>query len=176
VQQNLDDYNAQMHWAHQRRPDGWRSPWEVLDGAQGRPIDAETLRRAFFTLRFERSLDAHGHARFRHWKVYAERGLAGCQVGVWLYGPQLTLEYREEPLAEYRVTYAPGKRRFKAVTSHRLFETPFRSPQPWLFLLNDEHWRKAWPVAAYAPRRPSRSSDAIQLPLFPDDPPHTSSA
>lgn len=129
-EQWMDDYNAQMHWAHQRRPDGWRSPWEVLDGAQGRPIDAGTLRRAFFTLRYGRTLDVHGHARFRHWKIYGERGLAGCQVGLWLYDPQLTIEHWEEPLTQYRVTHAPGKRQLKAVTIHRLFETPFRSPQP----------------------------------------------
>ncbi len=100
--------------------------------------------------------------------IYGERGLAGRAVGLWLYGPQLTVEHRDEPLAQYRVAYAPGKRRFKAVTLQRLFATPFRSPQPWLFPLDDEQWRKAWRTSAYLPRR-SRRGFATQLPLSTDD-------
>jgi putative transposase len=36
-EQWIDDYNGQMHWAHQHRGDGWRSPQEVLDGAAAAP-------------------------------------------------------------------------------------------------------------------------------------------
>jgi len=86
-------------------------------------------------------------------------------VGLWLYGPQLVLEHREEPLAQYRVTYAPGKRQLTTVTLHRLFETPFHSPQPWLFPLDNEQWRTAWRAPEYAPRRVRRGT-ATQLPLF----------
>ncbi len=167
-EQWMGDYNAQMHWAHQHRADGLHSPEEVLGGAAGRRIDEPTLHRAFFTVRFGRVLGAEGYARFRHWRIYGERGLAGRAVGLWLYGPQLTLEYREEPLAQYRVTYAPGKRRFKAVILHRLFETPFHSPQPWLFPLDGAQWVKAWRVPEYAARRRGTSA-AAQLPLFTDD-------
>ena len=165
-EQWMDDYNAQMHWAHQRREDGRRSPAAVLDRAVGRPIDEATLHRVFYTVRFGRVLGPEGYARFRHWKLYGERGLAGRAIGLWLYGPQLTLEYREEPLAQYRVTYAPGKRQFKVVALHRLFETPFRSPQPPLFALDDGQWLKAFRTAAYAPRRQPRPGAAVQLPLF----------
>ncbi len=167
-EQWMEDYNAQMHWAHQRREDGRLSPKDVLDGAVGRPIDEATLHRVFYTVRFGRVLGPEGYARFRHWRIYGERGLTGRSVGLWLYGPQLTVEYREEPLAQYQVTYAPGKRQFKAVTLHRLFETPFRSPQPWLFSPDEKQWRKAWRVPAYAPRR-RRRGRATQLPLFADD-------
>ncbi|MDP9371478.1 MAG: hypothetical protein M3Q65_03275 [Chloroflexota bacterium] len=167
-EQWVRDYNEQMHWAHRQREDGRQSPKAVLAGARGRPIDEATLHRLFYTLRFGRVLDSHGYARLRHWKVYGERGLARRPVGVWLYGAQLLVEYREEVLAEYRVTYEPGKRQLKAVTLHRLFDTPFRSPQPWLFQLDDAHWRKAWRTAGYAPRRP-RCGSATQLPLLPHD-------
>jgi transposase InsO family protein len=152
-EQWMTDFNGQMHWAHRQRADGRRSPAEVLDGARGAAVDEEALRRIFFTLRLGRVLDARGYARLRHWKVYGERGLAGRPVGLWLYGPQLTVEHRDEPLAQFQVAYAPGKRLFKAVTPLRLFETPFRSPQPWLFPLDDAQWRKAFRVAAYAARR-----------------------
>ena len=117
-EQWVEDCNTQAHWAHQRRADGRRSPKDMLDGATGRPIEEGTLHRVFYTVRFGRLLGPGGYARFRHWKVYGARGLAGRAVGLWLYGPQLTLEYREEPLAQYRVVYVPGKRRFKAVSLH----------------------------------------------------------
>lgn len=167
-EQWMGDFNAQMHWAHRRRADGRRSPHDALDGAAGRPIAEAELHRVFYTLRFSRILDGRGYARFRHWKVYGERGLARRPVGVWLYGPQLLVEHREEPLAEFRVAYEPGRRRLKAVTVQRLFDTPFRSPQPLLFPLDDAQWLKALRVAAYTPRRP-RVGTPRQLPLFPDD-------
>ncbi len=167
-EQWMADYNEQMHWAHRHREDGRRSPKDVLDGTQGRPIEEGHLHRVFYTLRFGRVLDGNGYARLRHWKIYGERGLARQPVGVWLYGAQLLVEYREEPLAEYRVTYEPGKRRLKMVAIHRLFATPFRAPQPWLFPLDDEQWRKAWRAPGYAPRSPLRGT-ATQLPLFSAD-------
>ena len=167
-EQWVADYNEQMHWAHRQREDGRHSPQAVLDNVRGRHSDEGQLHRVFYTLRFGRVLDGAGYARLRHWKVYGERGLARQPVGVWLYSAQLLVEYREEPLAEYRVTYEPGKRRLKMVTVHRLFETPFRARQPWLFPLDDAQWRKAWRVPSYAPRSPRRAS-ARQLPLFAAD-------
>jgi len=167
-EQWVTDFNVQMHWAHQRREDERVSPKDVLDGTITRPIAEAELHRVFYTLRFSRVLDVRGYARFRHWKVYGERGLARHAVGVWLYGPQLLVEYREEPLAEFRVAYEPGRRRLKTIALHRLFETPFRAPQPLLFPLDDAQWLKAWRVADYAPRR-LRAATARQLPLFPAD-------
>lgn len=163
----MTDFNAQMHWAHRQREDGRHSPDEVLGGARGVAVDEETLRRTFFTLRIGRVLDARGYARLRHWKVYGERGLAGRPVGLWLYGPQLTVEHRDEPLAQFHVAYAPGKWRLKTVTLLRLFETPFRSPQLWLFPLDDGQWRKVFRVATYAGRQRPRTPVATQLALFP---------
>ncbi len=165
-EQWVDDFNGQAHWAHRGREDGRRAPAEVLDRVVARPVAEASLHRVFYTLRFGRVLDAGGYARFRHWKVYGERGLAGQAVGLWLYGPQLTVEHRDEPLAQFQVAYAPGKRQLKAVTLLRAYATPFRSPQPLLFPLDDAQWRKAFHVTPYAPRRPRNGGTATQLPLF----------
>jgi hypothetical protein len=122
------------------------------------------------TMPFGRILDARGYARFRHWKVYGERGLAGQGVGLWLYGPQLTVEHRDEPLAQFQIAYAPGKRLFKTVTLLRTYETPFRSPQQLLFPLDDAQWQKAFHVTPYAPHRSRNGGTATQLPLFAAEP------
>ena len=38
-----------------------------------------------------RRLDASGYARVKHWRVYAEEGLAKCEVAVRLGGEELAL-------------------------------------------------------------------------------------
>jgi len=54
-----EDYNAQRHWAHEGREDGRRSPQDVLGfyTALLRHRE-EDLRRAFFSTRSTRVLDA----------------------------------------------------------------------------------------------------------------------
>jgi len=56
--QFVEDYNAQAHFAHEGRDDGRRSPAEVLGFASGVRHREEELRRAFFSSRFVRVLDA----------------------------------------------------------------------------------------------------------------------
>lgn len=90
-------------------------------------------------------------------------------MGLWLYGPQLTVEHRDEPLAQFQVVYAPRKRFFKAVVLLRTYAMPFRSPHPPLFPLDDVQWLKALCVSAYAPRRPRADASTSQLPLFSGD-------
>ncbi len=68
-------------------------------------------------------MDQLGYGRFRHWRIYGERGLAGEQGAVWLYGEHLTVHCAEEPLAQYKVSYERGRKALKAVTEPRLFET-----------------------------------------------------
>jgi hypothetical protein len=77
----------------------------------------------------DRVLDRAGYARFRHRRVYAERGLNGEPAAVWLYAEPLTLVSRDEPLAQHRVAHEPDKRRLRSVTTEHLFATAHRSPR-----------------------------------------------
>jgi putative transposase len=129
----------------------------------GRLFDPEELHRILYSTRFGRVLDRAGYARFRRWRVYAERGLRGEPIAVWLYAEHLTLVYRDEPLAQYRVAYQPDQRRLKAVTPEHLFETAHRSPQSPLWPEGDD-WLPVLRLPAYAPRQ-TRPANALQLPL-----------
>jgi hypothetical protein len=77
----------------------------------------------------------------------------------------LTLVYRDEPLARYRVTYQPDQRRLQTVTPEQLCETPHRSPQRPLWTWGEDEWLPVLRLPAYAPRRP-RATEAVQSPLF----------
>jgi hypothetical protein len=110
-------------------------------------------------------LDRAGYARFRRWRVYAERGLGGAPVAVWLYAEHLTLVYQDEPLARYRVTYQPDQRRLQTVTPEQLFETPHRSPQLPLWTWGEDEWLPVLRLPGYAPRQ-ARLTGATQPPLF----------
>jgi len=128
------DYNEQEHWAHRKRADGRRSPAAVIEWVSGLLHDSAELARLFRPLRFSRRLDRVGYVRFRHWRVYGERGLPRQGVWVWLSDETLTLAYGEEPLAYYTVT-ADGKGQLTAVTESRLVRTRHQSRQPWLWEL-----------------------------------------
>ena len=74
--QFVADYNYQVHWAHRDRQDDRHSPAEVLGWVQGVQRDPAELHRIFYATRFGRTLDKLGYVRFRHWRIYGERGLA----------------------------------------------------------------------------------------------------
>ena len=101
------------------------APNRTLDG-----LPKPAPHRIFSSTRFGRVLDWAGYARFRRWRVSAERGLGGEPVAVRLYAAHPTLVDRDEPLAQYRVADQPDQRRPQMVTPEQLFETPHRSPQP----------------------------------------------
>jgi putative transposase len=164
----VTEHNYQDHYAHQDRPEDRRSPAAVLHRVCGKLFDPEELHRIFYSTRFGRVLDRAGYARFRRWRVYAERGLGGEPVAVWLYAEHLTLVYEDEPLAQYRVAYQPDQRRLKAVTPEHLFDTPHRSPQLPLWRQGDDDWLPVLRLPAYAPRR-VRPVGAVQPSLFPLD-------
>ncbi len=159
------EYNYQDHWAHRKRDDGKRSPAAVLGWVRGRIFREHELQRVFYATRSGRTLDQAGYVRFRRWRLYAERGLRGEAVAVWLYGERLTLAFSDEPLAQYTVTYQPDKRHLKAVTEARRFETPHRSPQPPLWEWGDGEWLTVLRLPDYAPRT-TRTGSQRQLPLF----------
>ncbi len=116
-------------------------------------------------MRFRRRLDRQGYVRFRHWRIYGERGLAGDEGAVWLYGENLTVHFAEEPLAQYKVAYANNGKRLRQITEPRLFETPFQSPQLFLWEQGLADWHLVLRLPEYAPRRRA-GNFAVQPPLF----------
>ncbi len=152
-------------WAHRDRQDGRSSPAEVLGWVHGVQFTPEELHRIFYSTRFGRKLDELGYVRFRHWRVYGERGLTGERVAVWLYGENLTLEYADEPLSRYKVTYQPDNNHLRSVGEPQIYDTPHRSPQPPLWELGDGDWLKVLRVPEYAPRK-QRQAAGVQVSLF----------
>jgi putative transposase len=162
------DYNQQPHAAHGDRPKGRRSPATVLGWVHGAWCDPADLDR-LFQRRATRVLNARGCVRFRHWRLYGERGLAGERAAVWVDEVTLTLEYATDTLAQYRVTYDADGRRLGEVAEPRLFATGHASPQPFLPELDQTEWHPAQRLAPYRPRRPRRG-DGKQAPLVVPDP------
>jgi transposase len=160
----FQDYNHQAHFAHRERTDDRSSPAAVLSWVQGAWCDPADLDR-LFRLRAARVLNAGGYIRFRHWRLYGERGLAGEQAAVWLWDNGLTVEYATETLAQYRVTFDADGRHFREVGEPRLFATDHASPQPFLPPLEDIAWHAAQRLEPYRPRR-QRAATGHQQPLF----------
>ena len=164
----VEDYNHQDHWAHLEREDGKRSPMEVLGWLSEVRYRSEDLRRAFFSSRFTRVLDGLGYARFRHWRLYGEEGLAKEEATLWLESERLTLEHRGQPLSRYEVEFVGGTEESRAVTRPRLFQTSHAPPQLRLFALDalgEGGWLEAVELEGYAPRRSERPQ-ALQGVLF----------
>ena len=78
----------------------------------------------------------------------------------------LTVGYEEEPLAQYRVHYAPESRRIAAVDEARIFPPRYPSPQPYLWALDDLEWHAVLPLPPYRPRRVQGEPEE-QARLFP---------
>jgi len=120
-----------------------------VQGAWCDPADLDRL----FRLRATRVLNAGGSIRFRHWRLYGERGLAGKRAAVWVTGETLTIEYATETLTQYRVAFAADDRQIRDVTEPQFFVNGHPSPQPFLAPLGAVEWRPAQPVAPYRPPR-----------------------
>lgn len=164
----MERHNTQRHFAHEDREDGRRSPSEVLGPVRVVRHHPTDLSRAFFSTRFVRRLDTSGYARVRHWRVYAEEGLARCEVAVWLGDDGLAVEYAGRTLSRYDVSLS-REARLEAVTNPRLFSTGHRTPQLKLFALDalgEGGWLKAVRLPGYAARARKRP-EALQQVLFP---------
>ena len=165
----VEQYNTQKHWAHRERQDARRSPAEVLGFLTSVPHCPEDLERAFFSTRFTRVLDASGYARLKHWRIYAEEGLACREVALWLGTDNLAVEYAGDTLARYDVEYQPDAGKLREVKRPKLFATRHHSAHPRLFeldaALGEGGWLKALRLEGYAPRR-TRRPQALQEVLF----------
>ncbi|MBA3414404.1 MAG: helix-turn-helix domain-containing protein [Chloroflexia bacterium] len=160
------DFNHQPHAAHGDRPKGRRSPAAVLGWVHGAWCDPADLDR-LFRLRTTQVLNPAGSIRFRHWRLYGERGLAGERAAVWVAGETLTIEYRAEALIQYRVALEPDGRRLREVSEPTALPHRHPSPQPFLPPLEETAWHPARRLAPYRPHR-KRERDAPQEPLFAD--------
>ncbi len=165
----LERHNTQRHSAHEGREDGRRSPSEVLGPVRMVRHHPEDLGRAFFSTMFVRKLDASGYARIKHWRVYAEEGLARCEVAIWLGDGSLSVEYAGRTLSCFEVSFSSRTGKLEEVRSPRVFVTGYRSPQLRLFelqdLLGDAGWLKALRLEGHAARTRMRPQ-ALQQVLF----------
>ncbi len=135
-----------------------------VHGAWCAPADLDRL----FRLRTTRVLDANGSVRFRHWRLYGERALAGERAAVWMAGETLTIESRAEALIQYRVALEPDGHRLREVADPTPLPHGHPSPQPFLAPLDETAWHPARKLAPYRPRR-KREPGVPQEPLVADD-------
>jgi hypothetical protein len=168
----LERHNTQRHKAHEKREDGRRSPAEVLGPVRVVRHHPTDLGRAFFSTMLVRRLDAAGYARVKHWRVYAEEGLARREDAVWLGDEEMAFEYAGRTLSRYDVSLSRDAAKLEAITNPRLFATPYQRSRPELRLfdlqdsLGDAGWLKALRLKGYATRN-RRRPEALQHPLFP---------
>lgn len=158
------NYNHQSHFAHRGRTDDRQSPATVLGWVHGGWCDLTDLDR-LFRIRSIRSIAAGGSIRFRHWRLYAERGLTGARAAVWVSGETLTVEYETETLTHYRVALEAGGRGLKEVTEPRFFATGHGSSQPFLPLVDEVEWEPAQRLSPYR-ARDVHIAASRQEPLF----------
>jgi hypothetical protein len=170
----MHDYNVQEHYAHRHRKLGRRSPSAVLSWVRTPRFQEEDLERAFFLARHTRTVDGLGYLVLQRYRLYAEEGLAGMEVAVWVAEDELTVEYGGEALSRYEVECEPATGvsavgRLQRVKGHTLFENSVVAPQLRLFdlgeVLGDEGWMKFLKLDEYAPRGPRRP-DKLQQVLF----------
>jgi transposase len=151
-EQFFHDYNQQAHFAHRERTEGRHSPAAVLGWVHGAWCDPTDLDR-LFRLRASRVLNAGGYVRFRHWRLYGERGLAGERAAVWVWDKTVTVEYASTTLAQYQVAFEADGHRLREVGEPRLYATDHASPQPFLSPLDELDWRPVQRLAPYRLRR-----------------------
>jgi len=161
------DYNFQVHWAHRNREDNRHSPAEVLGWVQGKVWRPEQLDHVFYSTRFVRRLNQHGYFRFRHWKLYGEVGLAKRKTTIWLSKEHLTVEFGEEPLAQYAVQYQPNGKHVRNIVEPHHFETRYRSLQLDLWQQGEVEWHMVRRMAGYAPpQKKNERAGTTQQRLF----------
>jgi hypothetical protein len=106
----------------------------------GRTFPEEVLSHALYATQFTRQIDRHGYVRFKHWRLYGERGLAGENVSVWVYEGNLKVEYQATALTLYELAIEKKTGEITEVKNTRRLETHFRSPQLDLWQLSETEW------------------------------------
>ena len=150
------------------RTDGRRSPAAVLGWVQGAWCDPADLDR-LFRLRATRVLNAGGSVRFRHWRLYGERGLAGERAAVWVWRRDADHRVRDRDPGPVpgrlrgRRAPAAGGRRAAAL---RRPATPRRSRscRRW----RRSTWHPAQRLAPYRPRRTRRGAGRQERLVVPE--------
>jgi hypothetical protein len=136
----------------------------VLGWVTGQRVSSEELGR-IFAVRSERQVDQQGYVRFRNWRIYGERGVAGKEAAIWLYEEHLTVQFEDEVLADYTVAYQRDHQHLRSVSASHLYTSRHRSPQLPLLELEPDDWRTA--IALPEPRRrPRVRSTMVQFPLL----------
>lgn len=125
----------------------------MLSWVQGVRHGPDELHRIFYAARSLRHVDQLGYVRFRHWRIYGAGGLAKQRAAIWLHSETLTIEFAEEPLAQYAVSYESGWQQLRTVEPRRLFETKYCSPQHALWEPREGEWLQVLRVPQAAPRR-----------------------
>lgn len=145
-------------------------PFRGSPGCPGRTFPEEVLSRALYATQFTRQIDRHGFVKFKHWRFYGERGLAGEDVSVWVYEGNLKVEYQATALSLYELSIEKDTGEIAKVTNARRLETHFRSPQLDLWQLSDTEWllalRRLEPVARKKRSQIVPLARQLQLPLF----------
>jgi len=101
---------------------------QVRGGAGGKGLKGTSL--AAYSTPFVRITPlGHGYVRFKHWRLYGERGLAGEDVSVWVYEGNLKVEYQATALSLYELSIEKKTGDITEVKNPRRLETHFRSPQ-----------------------------------------------
>ena len=136
----------------------------------GRTFPEEVLSRALYATQFTRQIDRHGFVKFKHWRFYGERGLAGEDVSVWVYDGNLKVSYQATALSLYELSVEKDTGKIAEVTNARRLETHFRSPQLDLWQLSDTEWllalRRPEPVARKKTRNIIPFAQQLPLPDF----------
>ncbi|HEU4328916.1 MAG TPA: helix-turn-helix domain-containing protein [Roseiflexaceae bacterium] len=163
------DFNYQAHWAHRERGDNRHSPVEVMGEAHGRLVSVTLLQRVFDTSRFARHVDQAGYLRFRHWRVYAETGLAGREVALWLTTEDITITYADQALAHYHVQ-TNAEQQIVQISEPQVVETSFQPPQLPLWSEGEAERQTIIPPLWYRPPAFWSGSAAEWLRLVPKAP------
>lgn len=103
--------------------------------------------------------------RYRNWHLYAERGLVGQPIVVWLCGSHVLIERQDEPLSQYSIEFGADPVHPTRVFEPRFFEHRFPSPQPFLLDLTGVPWCPAYRADRCRRRHRPAIAASLELPF-----------